>query len=54
MKEKLEVIRKEGLEKITKAKSIEELEEVRKDLTGKKSGLSEVLKSLGSIDPNLR
>ena len=54
MKERLEEIRQSGLEKIENSKSIEELQEVRKDLTGKKSGLSEVLKSLGSLDADTR
>ena len=45
MKEKLEEIKTKGLEKIKNVKTIAELEEVRKELTGKKSELSEVLKS---------
>ena len=49
MKEKLKEIRSLGLEKINGAKTVEELQEVRKELTGKSSGLSEVLKSLGSL-----
>ena len=44
MKEKLENIRKNGLEKIELAKDFEELQEVRKELTGKKSELSDVMK----------
>ena len=40
MKEKLEEIKIKGLEKIEKAKNKEELEIVRKALTGKKSDLS--------------
>ena len=35
MKEKLEEIKKKGLEKIKNVKTIAELEEVRKELTGK-------------------
>ncbi len=54
MKEKLEEIRNTGLKKIESASSIEELQEIRKDLTGKKSELSEVLKSLGSLSPEMR
>ena len=49
MKEKLEEIKVNGLEKIAKVKSISELEEVRKELTGKKSELSEVLKNMSSL-----
>ena len=49
MKEKLEEIKTKGLEKIKNVKTIAELEEVRKELTGKKSGLSEVLKSMKDL-----
>lgn len=49
MVEKLECILKSGLEKIDSSKTLEELEEVRKELTGKKSDLAEVLKTLGSL-----
>ena len=49
MKEELKKIRKIGLEKIDNARTIEELQEIRKELTGKSSNLSEVLKSLGSL-----
>ena len=54
MKEKLLDIRKKGLEKIETIKTLEELQDVRKDLTGKKSELSDVLKSLGSLSPEMR
>ncbi len=49
MKEKLEEIKLKGLEKISNTKNLQELEEVRKELTGKKSDLQEVLKSIGSL-----
>ena len=49
MKEKLEQIKNNGLKSIEEAKTIEELAEVRKDLTGKKSGLAEVLKTMSSL-----
>ena len=49
MKEKLEKIQKEGLKKIEESLSVDALQEVRKDLMGKKSGLSEILKSMGSL-----
>ena len=49
MKEKLEKIRTDGLEKIEKVKNISELEELKKELMGKKSSLAEVLKSMGSL-----
>ena len=41
MKEKLEEIKNVGLKKIENVTNISELEEVRKELTGKKSLLSE-------------
>ena len=49
MEEKLKELKKSGLDKINNAKTVEELQEIRKELTGKNSGLSEVLKSLGSL-----
>lgn len=49
MKEKLEIIKNNGLEKIDKIASISELEEIRKNLLGKKSELSNVLKQMGSL-----
>ncbi|HIV35073.1 MAG TPA: phenylalanine--tRNA ligase subunit alpha [Candidatus Blautia intestinigallinarum] len=54
MRERLEKIQSQGLEKIECAKSVEELQAVRKSLTGKKSELSEVLKSLGSLPQESR
>ena len=49
MKERLEEIKTKGLEKINSVKSITELEEVRKEMTGKKSDLSEILKSMSTL-----
>ncbi len=54
MKEKLESIRKSGLEKIAAAKTMEEISEVRRELTGKKSELSDVMKTMGSLTPDER
>ena len=54
MLDRLEQIRKEGFESISAAPDRETLEMIRKDLTGKKSSLQEVLKSLGSLDPEMR
>ena len=51
MKEKLEEIKTKGLEKIETAKTLAELEEVRKELTGKKSELSVILKSMKTLSP---
>lgn len=50
MLEKLNKVKEEGLNKINNAKNEEELEQIKKELTGKKSSLSEVLKSLGNED----
>lgn len=49
MKEKLKEIKESGLEKINNAKTVEGLQEIRKELTGKSSALSEVLKSIGTL-----
>lgn len=54
MKEKLEQIRKNGLEKIESTKTLEELQLIRKDLTGKKSELAEVMKQLGGLNPEAK
>ncbi len=54
MIEKLESIGALGLERINNAKSLEELEDIKRELTGKKSDLTEVLKSLGSLDAEER
>ena len=49
MKKRLEEIRKTGLKKIEQVTNIPELEELRKELMGKKSKLSEVLKSMNAL-----
>lgn len=49
MKEKLELIREDGLKKIEEAKTLEELQTVEKEITGKNSAFVEVSKSLGSL-----
>ena len=54
MLDKLEQIRREGFESISSAGDREKLEMIRKELTGKKSSLQEVLKSLGKLDPEMR
>ncbi len=53
-KEQLDEIYEQGLSKIANAKTIEELTEVRKELTGKKSPLSEILKGMGALSPEMR
>ena len=54
MLDKLEKIREEGFQRIAEAADMDSLEAVRRELTGKKSALQEVLKSLGGIDPEMR
>lgn len=54
MIEKLEEICEIGIKKIEDANEIEQLQEVRKELMGKKSELSEVLKSLGSLSSEMK
>ena len=54
MEKKLDEILKQGLEKITNSKTVEELQSVKKELIGKKSSLNEVLKSLGQMDSEAR
>ena len=54
MLDKLEKIREEGFSRIAESTDIEKLEAIRRELTGKKSELQEVLKSLGGLDPDMR
>ena len=54
MKEKLETIKNQGLKQIDATTSTEALQEVRKDLMGKKSELSIILKTLGSLSQEER
>ena len=54
MEKKLDEILKQGLEKITNSKTVEELQSIKKELIGKKSSLNEVLKSLGQMDSEAR
>lgn len=54
MIEKLENILKEGLEKINDIKDINEVEEIRKELFGKNSMLSEISKNMGNLSPEER
>ena len=49
MEERLEEIKIKGLKKIENVKNMSELEEVRKEIIGKKSELSEVLKLMSSL-----
>lgn len=54
MLDKLDRIREEGIARIADAADLDRLQDVRRELTGKKGELTEVLKSLGSLDPDLR
>ena len=50
MKEKLEQIKAEALEKIKTAASLEELNDVRVNQLGKKGALTGILKSMKDVD----
>ena len=54
MKDNLEEILKDGISKIEEAKSIEELQEIRRIILGKNSAISEVLKKIGSLSPEIK
>ncbi len=49
MENKLEKIKEKGLQKIEKVSILSELDEVRKELLGKKSEISDVLKSMSNL-----
>ena len=54
MHNRLEEIRKNGLLRIANAGSVEALQDVRRELTGKKGTLTDVLKNLGKLEPEMR
>ena len=54
MEESLKQVKEEGLEIIANTKTLEELELVRKELTGKKSKLSEVMQNMRSLSNDER
>ena len=54
MLNKLEQIRQSGLDRIAEADSLEMLQDIRRELTGKKSELQSVLKTLGSLEPDMK
>jgi len=54
MKERLENIRKNGIERIESINNLEELQDVRKDLTGKKSELSDVMKDFRELSDEMK
>ena len=49
MKEKLQIILEDGIKKIKETKNIEKLQELKKELFGKSSGLSEIMKSFKDL-----
>ena len=54
MKEKLEEIRSKGLKKIEEVKKLEDLQEISWEITGKKSELTEALKSLSELSVEMK
>lgn len=54
MLERLESIKEMGLKKIRETEDLDQLQAVRRELTGKKGELTAVLKSLGSLEPEMR
>ncbi len=50
MKEKLEEIKSKGLEMLESTKTLEKLEEIKKELMGKKSSLAEISKNMASLN----
>ena len=54
MKEKLEEIRSKGLKKIEEVKKLEDLQEISREITGKKSELTEALKSLSELSGEMK
>ena len=54
MKEKLEEIRSRGLKKIEEVQKLEDLQEISREITGKKSELTEDLKSLSELSVEMK
>lgn len=54
MKEKLEEIKIKGLKKIEEVEKLEDLQEVSREITGKKSELTETLKSLSELSNDMK
>ncbi len=54
MKEKLEEIRSRGLKKIEEVQKLEDLQEISREITGKKSELTETLKSLSELSVEMK
>ena len=54
MKEKLESIQKKAIEEINRAQSLEEIDQVRVSILGKKGELTQILKGMGKLSPEER
>ena len=54
MKEQIEKIQNEALEKICAAKDLKELNDIRVKYLGKKGELTSVLRGMGSVSPEER
>ena len=54
MLNKLQEIRTAGMARISEAPTLDVLQDIRRELTGKKSELAEVLKGLGKLDADMR
>lgn len=54
MLEKLEEIKNKGLDRIKETNNIKDLEEIKRELLGKKSSLTDVLKQLGTLDADMK
>ena len=54
MEERLEEIKTKGLEKINQIKAIEEVQEITRELTGKKSELNDILRTMGSLSDDMK
>ena len=54
MQEKIEKIKKQAEEKVKEIKNSQELQELKVKMLGKKSELSNLLKTLGSLKPEER
>ena len=54
MLEKLEEIKNKGLDRIRETNNIKDLEDIKRELLGKKSSLTDVLKLLGTLDAEMK
>jgi len=54
MEEKLNKIKQEALELINSSKILDEIEEIRVKVLGRKGMLTEILRSLGQLTPELK